>query len=298
MSVTDSDDQLAAALEERFATLDEEELDFLKSQTGIVNQDELNRHVLEVQKEAFKVFPYSCIQNFNFVKLKISRLPAYYQLLKLGKEREGAIFLDIGCCFGNDIRKAISDGFPIHNAIASDLEADFWKLGHRLFNSSSETFPVPFVPGDIFSPTFLAPSPPFSTPPSTPAPHFPSLTTLTPLLGQVSAIHASSLFHLFDEAQQLQLARALAGLLSPLSNSVIFGSHGGRPEKGFRERPRERGGRMFSHSPESWKEMWEEEVFGRGEVRVEAELKEGRMRSGSRDEEGRAWRLVWSVTRL
>lgn len=28
----------------------------------------------------------------------MSKLPAYDQLLKLGKEREGAILLEIGCC--------------------------------------------------------------------------------------------------------------------------------------------------------------------------------------------------------
>lgn len=32
------------------------------------------------------------------VSIKLGRLPAYKQLLKLGKERKGAIFLDIGCC--------------------------------------------------------------------------------------------------------------------------------------------------------------------------------------------------------
>lgn len=34
----------------------------------------------------------------DHIRLKISRLPAYGKLLKLGKERKGAIFLDIGCC--------------------------------------------------------------------------------------------------------------------------------------------------------------------------------------------------------
>lgn len=31
-------------------------------------------------------------------RLKISRFPAYERILKLGRERPGALFLDIGCC--------------------------------------------------------------------------------------------------------------------------------------------------------------------------------------------------------
>jgi len=71
------------------------------------------------------------------IRLKISRLPAYNQLLRLGKEREGAIFLDIGCCFGNDARKAVADGFPAQGTIASDLHPA-WEP------------PLQLLSGDIF----------------------------------------------------------------------------------------------------------------------------------------------------
>lgn len=54
-------------------------------------------------------------------RLKISKFPAYTQLLKLGKDRPGALYLELACCVGNDLRKAIADGFPLSQAIASDL---------------------------------------------------------------------------------------------------------------------------------------------------------------------------------
>lgn len=125
------------------------------------------------------------------------------------------------------------------------------------------------------------------------------LKSLNPLRGRVSAIHASSFFHLFGEAEQLHLARALAGLLSPVPGSLILGSHAGRAEKGFRtEIPRlnSRGRTMFCHSAESWAEMWEMEVFGKGTVKVEAVLEES-----EREDLGagvRLHHLLWSVTRL
>ncbi|TFY76056.1 hypothetical protein EWM64_g7955 [Hericium alpestre] len=152
--------------------LDDEESAFFKKEMGITDDEQLKQHIIAVQAEAFSIYPYPCIRRFAFTTLKISRLPAYPNLLKLGKEREGAIFLDIGCCFGNDVHKAIADGYPIQNAIASDLQQGFWDLGHKLFNTTPETFPVPFIPGDIFNPAHLQPAEPFTaaSPPPAPAP--------------------------------------------------------------------------------------------------------------------------------
>lgn len=219
---------------------------------------------------------------------------------------------------GNDVRKAIADGYPMQSCIASDLEPgecqlmpappqtrphprtqDFWTLGHRLFNSTPESFPVPFVPGDAFDEGFLKHVPPFYEDPETSVPPLSALTALTPLLGHVSAIHASSLFHLFDEERQFQLARSLAGLLSPQPGSFIFGQHFGRPEKGFRVEQGalgQTGSYMFCHSPESWKELWDGGIFKKGCVVVDVELKETHRRDlvpGSK-----FYHLVWSVTRL
>ena len=42
--------------------------------------------------------------------------------MKLGKERKGALYLEFACCVGNDVRKTVSDGFPVDQVIASDLE--------------------------------------------------------------------------------------------------------------------------------------------------------------------------------
>ncbi|GBE78156.1 hypothetical protein BKA93DRAFT_733445 [Sparassis latifolia] len=281
-------------------SLDDEEFTFFTSQTGIHDKDELKEHVLKVQAEAYAVHPYPCILRFVFIKLEISRLPAYEQFLKLGRERPGAIYLDVGCCFGNDVRKAVVDGFPVQNAVASDIVPEFWDLGHKLFKSSPETFPVPFLPGDAFDPEFLTPVAPFYSPPDTPVPTLSSLKNLSPLVGHVSAIHGSLFFHLFDEPGQLQLARSLAGLLSPEPGSMIFGVHGGMPQKGQKKEtvlPHERGS-MFCHSPESWTELWDGQVFKKGSIKVETKLVELTRDEMLPSEGERFWMLYWSVTRL
>ncbi|KAJ6550312.1 hypothetical protein B0H19DRAFT_1298862 [Mycena capillaripes] len=272
----------------------EEDFAFVKEQTGIHDADALKRHIIAVQTKAYAIYAFPCIWDFRFAKTRMSRFPAYQDVLKLGREREDAILLDLGCCCGTDIRELARDGFPMHNMIASDILADFWDIGHELFNSTPETFPVVFLAGDAVNPAFLEPSTPAQRGDISDAPPpLATLTSLTPLRGHVSVIHASALFHLFPEAEQLRLARALAGLLLPLPGSLIIGYHVGQRWKGLGPRMRvsSEGKRMFCHSPESWREMWEG-LFPDGNVKVDAEL-ERRVIDGP---DGGV--LTWSVTRI
>ncbi|KAJ7489410.1 hypothetical protein FB451DRAFT_1390562 [Mycena latifolia] len=286
-------------LDESLYMSDEAEVAFIKSQTGIHDPNALKQHIIAVQKKAYDLYSYYCIRTFAFTQTKISTLPAYQHVLTLGRERVGAILLDLGCCFGTDVRKAASDGFPAQNILASDLRPDLWTLGHELFRSTPDTCPIAFLAGDAFDPDFLEPAAPATSPPEVPAPPLASLTRLTQLRGNVTAIHVSALFHLFSEPKQLQLTHALAGLLSPLPGSVIFGSQVGRRAKGIREEVVYSGGhRMFCHSPDSWLAMWEK-VFPEGTVKVEVHL-QARL-AGIQPmmaAEDAASFLVWSVTRL
>ncbi|KAH9927500.1 uncharacterized protein BXZ73DRAFT_78530 [Epithele typhae] len=294
---------------ELWSIIPQEGLAFLGAQTGISDPEELKRHAISVQEEAYLVHPYPCICRFSFLQLNLSRLPAYAKLLAIGKERKNPIFLDIGCCFGNDIRKAVADGFPMEGVIGSDLHSEYWDLGHKLFKTTSETFPVAFLPGDAFDPTHLEAAPPIPTASDAATAPFSlplwtaGLTSLNPLRARAAAIHASSFFHLFDEAQQLHVARALAGLLDPAPGSVILGSHVGRAEKGLRtevRRANSHGRTMFCHSPESWAALWDGEVFPKGVVEVEATLHEVVREDYELHAapETKFWLLVWSVTRV
>jgi hypothetical protein len=173
----------------------------------------------------------------------------------------------------------------------------FWDLGHKLFRTTPETYPAKFLAGDAFDDAHLSLTAPV---PSGPPPTVASVNTLTELRGHISAIHASSLFHLFNEEKQLELGKRLAALLDPRPGSIIFGSHGGMPVKG---QPSATFRRMFCHSPESWIQLWEEQIFEKGQVKVNAALWELNVIS---EKEGTAsvdngtkfhW-LSWSVERL
>ncbi|KAG6807487.1 hypothetical protein H0H92_007295 [Tricholoma furcatifolium] len=283
-------------LDEKFLVLSPEELEYFREQTQIQDEDSLRQHIIDVQKKAYQIYGYPCIRFFSFTKLKISRYPAYKAALKLRDERPDAVLLDLGCCFGNDLRKAVSDGWPIQNVIGSDIQQGFWDFGHELFKTTPETYPAAFIAGDAFDSNMIAPQEPCTEVPSTPRPaNLEALTSLTPLQGHISAIHASSFFHLFGERRQYELAQRVATLLSPFPGSVVFGSHIGRPEKGMAHGA---GGEpsLFCHCPESWCDLWSGQIFEKGTVEVKATIKKVE-RPDSMKVTDPFYMLIWSVTR-
>ncbi|KAF7312539.1 Methyltransferase ausD [Mycena indigotica] len=280
---------MSTTLSLRPSQIDDVELKFLREQTGISDPAKLKEHVLAVQTKAYEIYGYPCIRLFSFVRLRISRLPAYVKVLNLLRERPTALCLDLGCCcafrlnktrmlasahhviVGTDVRKLATDGFPIEQLIASDLHKEFWNYGHELFQTTPETLPIKFLEGDIFDPGFMqATTSPLESPLK-----LDTITSLTPLAGQLSVIHASYFFHLFSEHKQLELAKILAKLLSPQPGSLILGAHTSREEQGTRTRPYrgqgDQAGEMFCHSPGSWVELWQS-VFPTGSVQVDARL--------------------------
>ena len=178
-----------------------------------------------------------------------------------------------------------------------------WDLGHELFRTTPESFPVPFLEGDILNPSLLslAPPGPTSTSPLSPPPALSQVRSLNELHGQISGIFTGAFFHLFKFDGQARVARLLAGLLSPLPGSMLFGVQGGRAVKG-EWRPAE-GTRMNCHSPESWRELWEG-VFAEAGARVEvkARLRKeigGMSMFGTYPENTEHYHVLeWSVTRL
>ncbi|KAF9267342.1 hypothetical protein L218DRAFT_1074108 [Marasmius fiardii PR-910] len=280
--------------------LDEAETEFYKRHTGINDEKELKDHVSGVASKAYEIYPFFTIKSYNFMRFPILRSTAAYQrLLELGSSRQNDHFLDLGCCFGSDIRRAIEDGFPAHRIIASDLHADLWKFGLQMFNTDPLIFPVVFIPGNILDSTFIDIQPPLTEPMTDISPQaLQSLIqscerTLNPLRGHFCAIHTSNFFHLFNKEEHVLIAKKLASLLSPLPGSIIFGSHirtsGPQPEEGPSKN--QTGRSFYRHTVDSWKRMWEVEVFiDKDLVKVEV----GAVQAQSSKEDS----MWWIVTRL
>lgn len=282
--------------------LDSETEAFFKAETRIQGTQELRKHIIEVQEEAHKICPYFCVRGFTFVRLKMARSPTYSRALQLLKDRPDAILLDIGCCMGVDLRKIIQDGWPISQTIGTDLQPAFWDLGHKLFRTTPETYPVKFLAGSALDDAQFCPTAPI---PPHPLPSVASVKTLTELRGHFSVIYAGSLFDVLGEGEQVELGKRLAALLDPRPGSIIFGSHTGAPSGGQRN---EMFPKIPCHSPESWIQIWEEQFFQKGEVKVTANAVEmdmaadifgvtGRKVAGEVEGAAKYHMLVWSVER-
>ncbi|EIW85563.1 hypothetical protein CONPUDRAFT_98669 [Coniophora puteana RWD-64-598 SS2] len=278
------------ALDAALYHISPEASDFFKSQTGIYDDEELKLHILAVQRKAYEVVPYPCLRIFTFTHLDMSRLDIYPHILEIGKTKPGSILMDLACCFGGDARKAVADGYPVENIVLSDLRGEFLQLGHELFKTTPDTFPATMIETNIFD---LEPRQPVHDVDIERIADLSDVKSLDALYGQVSVLHASKLFHLFDEEKQVKLARALASLLSPEPGSVICGAQGGYHTKGWRShRTWSTDFEYFCHSPESWEELWNGRVFEKGTVRTEAVLRP----YASLD--GELLFLEWSVIRL
>ena len=184
-----------------------------------------------------------------------------------------------------------------HSNCSQSDPSEFWDLGHKLFCSTNETFPAKFIAGDIRDPAHLEAYPVSYGPTETPAPTLSTLTSLNPLRGHVSVIHAGAILHLFTEEEQTRIAHALAGLLSPEPGSMILGTQTGAPEKGVRVVGRGKNAiiSQFCQSPESIAELWDGQVFKKGTVKVHAELSKPPSILAGFEE---SFILSWTVTRV
>ncbi|KAL4080971.1 hypothetical protein J3A83DRAFT_4398005 [Scleroderma citrinum] len=112
--------------------------------------------------------------------------------------------------------------------------------------------------------------PPTRGPAQNSLPDLLSLTSLSPLHGHCSVITASVFFQLFTE-EQVHLARALAGLLSPEPGSLICSVNMGAKVKGLVHYNTT--GKDFNLFPHL-EELWDGTVFEKGEIDVWAKYGE------------------------
>ncbi|KAH9466978.1 hypothetical protein Pst134EB_002015 [Puccinia striiformis f. sp. tritici] len=154
---------------------------------------------------------------------------------------------------GIDLRQVVHTGMKPENVMGPDLIDDWAKIGNKLFNGSGV---IPFVRENIFCNSFDRSTPSHPASMDSTSIQLNHLESLNPLEQKARFITCNSVFHLFDEERQTELARRLASLLNDQeSGSTIFGTHRG----------------MFRHSPETWKKMWEK-IYQPGEARIQVEL--------------------------
>ncbi|KDQ63327.1 hypothetical protein JAAARDRAFT_29345 [Jaapia argillacea MUCL 33604] len=286
--------------------LPETERGFFMSQLETTSDDDLIEHIACVQDEAYKTYPNECTSSWGFALLKMRTHTSYQYVLDLQKQRKDAIFLDLGCGLGTDVRKLVADGFPILKILATDTRPELWLLGEKLFRIPSL---IRFVGWQLTDPKYWGKAEVQYTPPMVTHGDLSTVKKLSQLHNQATYIHAGYLFHELPPDHQKNLARRIATLLCGMSGCIIFGAQPGSQFPGDRA-DWFSGYRTNLHSPESWERMWDG-VFAKGSVRFATSLKRRdhytEMRSHVRDirqPEGGSrsppeeWILEWSIIRV
>jgi hypothetical protein len=210
------------------------------------NQQTQIDHVLAVRDPVYKSNPYPCIGRFRFLTLDLATHVLYKtDVLPRMTSGAGQVFLDLGTCLSQDMRKLIYDGAPPLNCFGADIIPAYIDAGYKLFNDV-DRFPRDtqfFCPMDIFD-TDLE-----------------SNVLLKDLGGKVDIIHTTAFFHLFSWHQQLVVAAQCLRLLRKQQRQdskecLILGKQVGYVEAGESQRRDNPELRSFRHNEASWKELW------------------------------------------
>ena len=170
---------------------------------------------------------------FHFLDLGISTSPVYDEVLRRAKA--GGTVLDLGCCFGQDIRKLVFDGVPAENIWGADLRHDFLQVGFELFKDK-DSLKSNFVVADIFNPD----------------------SDLKQLDGKIDIIHVGSFIHLFDWDGQMMVCKRLVQLLRPQKGSLILGRQVGNKQPGTYPHRTNPKGTMFRHDEKTFEDLWKQ----------------------------------------
>jgi SAM-dependent methyltransferase len=207
----------------------------------------------------------------------MSRAPEYPSVLE--RIKQGDKILDMGCCFGQDVRKLIYDGAPVENVFGAELRRDFLELSYDLFHDQTSV-EKQLLTGDIFD--------------------ISSSSELSNLAGKMDIVYASAFIHLFDWEGQVNCCIGLTKLLKPEKGALLFGSQAGRDDAGEFKNTRgdlESNQTRYRHNPESFKRMWDvvgERTSSKWYVTAGLQLREGRTES----ESGSTGRIHFRVERL
>lgn len=190
------------------------------------------RLTTQQRDKAWKLFQYPCIGKYTFLDFSISQAGEYADVLQ--RVKHGDQLLDLGCCFGQDVRKIVYDGAPAQNITAAELEQGFIDMGYELFKDR-HTLGSRFVVGDFFTMDD---------------------TKLQP--GLFDIVHSASFYHLFNWDEQVGVIAKTVRLLKQTPGSMIFGRQYGVEKARDLKHASTRSGSVWQHNAESFRKLVEE----------------------------------------
>ncbi len=145
------------------------------------------------QDRGFLSTPYPCIRLSRFTILTLRTHPLYNTILERLKS-PNSTYLDVGCCFGQDLRQLVLDGVPSQNLTGLDIEGALMEYGYELF-LDRQKLQSSFVVADIFKGASQG------------------KVWMDLQQGGIDVLHCSAFFHLFSLEDQIVAAKQIAKLV-------------------------------------------------------------------------------------
>ena len=168
---------------------------------------------------------------YTFIHTPVYGHAVYGEILS--RVKKGAVFLDVGTGFKQELRRLAADGAPGRNMRALDVSSDFWELGYDLFKDRGR-LDAKLIVADVLA-------------------MGDGNGELNALKATVDVIHTGNFFHLFDWNDQAEALKRLV-VLTRVGALLVGHQTGRKPAKCtlIRGEPR------FYHDEESWQKMWDE----------------------------------------
>lgn len=248
----------------------------------------------EAQRDrAWQVHPYPCLGQFRFLELNLSHRPGdlYRRLLSVLTSSSSSsssasnpstpLFLDVGTCLGQDVRKLIHDGAPADAVVGAELSGTFIELGYELFRDSPET--VRMVRADVLAPLGEGP--------------------LGEFKGKLKVVQLGMILHLFSWEEQITAFTNAMALLRDEKGVLVIGQATGNLD-GLETRTLSPGGKdkgTWKHNVETFKRLVGHVEAATGtKWEVRADLDEGlSVNDGKRTwDDSRTRRLLFEIKRV
>ncbi|OTB04256.1 hypothetical protein M426DRAFT_59074 [Hypoxylon sp. CI-4A] len=200
-----------------------------------IPSSEVVKHINDIRERGFAANPYPCIGLYRFAILTLLTHPLYNTIVQRLKA-PGATYLDVGCCFGQDLRQLVHDGIPSDRLTGLDVAGALMELGYDFFRDR-ETLKSKFVVADVFKGSEQG-----------------SAWTQLQETG-VDVIHCSAFFHLFTLEEQVAAAKQLVGLIK--KGGIIVGRQLGSLKPG-NVAAIKAGSFSYRHDVSTFEAMWRE----------------------------------------
>ena len=203
--------------------------------TKIGDLQKLRDRVLDVQKQAEdKLHVYRCVARRAFLTPRIGEFSTY-----AGISRSGNV-LEIGCCFGTEIRGLLLDGFQAEHVIAVDVTGGYWGLGQQLYGDA------PSGVRSIFCDVARQ-----------------EVSEIKDLYGSIDLVVTMAVFHVLTQQQVENMIQQIHRLLKPGGRLIAYcaGSAVARPWYTEGAEDRDESNTRYLHSADSMTALLKETGF-------------------------------------